>query len=410
MTVTPSRIRPPVPGPDQHSPVQTGPAERFAARSVKSPVRTFGVEEEVLLVDASGTRLVAAAEDVVRAAQEAAAHSAGPAQDQGVHKLTLEVKQEQIEIVGPPQSRLDELAASIRAGRAMADAAASQVGARTVALATSPLGPEPHLVATPRFRRMQDKFGLTLTEQLTCGFHVHVGIESDEEGVAVLDRIRAWLPLVIALSANSPFWHGTDSGYSSYRYQAWRRWPTAGPMDLFGSPAEYHRQVADLLGSGVPMDNGMIYFDARLSKRFPTVEIRVADVCLDPLHAAGVAGVVRALVETASRQWRSGRAPHPATATQLQLWSWQASRSGVEGGELVDPVTGRPCPAGDAVARLLDLIRPVLAEWQEETMVDTVVGSILRDGSGAVRQRKAYGRRGDFADVIRDAMEPDLSQ
>jgi len=187
----------------------------------------------------------------------------------------------------------------------------------------------------------------------------------------VLDRIRVWLPVLVALSANSPFWYGTDTGFASFRYQAWSRWPTAGPSEVFGSVDAYDRLLRALLSSGVPLDDGMIYFDARLSSRFPTVEVRVTDVCLEAEHAGVLAALVRALVETASRQWRAGA----------------------------------PAPAEVVVARLLRLLRPVLADLGEEEPVAAVVAGILRHGSGARPQRAAYALHGDVRDVVRAALE-----
>ena len=94
-----------------------------------------------------------------------------------------------------------------------------------------------HTTPNPRYVTMQERFGLTVHEQLTCGFHVHTFIESPEEGVAVMDRIRDKLAVLIALSANSPFWNGAETGFESYRTQAWNRWPGSGPSQIFGTPA-----------------------------------------------------------------------------------------------------------------------------------------------------------------------------
>ncbi|MGF9664261.1 glutamate--cysteine ligase [Arthrobacter crystallopoietes] len=375
---------------------------RGAARpSPRSGQRTFGVEEELLLVDASGARPVAAAEDMVRLYEESAGSRLRG--DEGF-EITLEVKQEQIEVRYPPRVSLDEQLIAISHGRSLADAAAVRAGVRAVAVATSPHPVLPHLVEQPRYRKMSERFGLTLQETLTCGFHIHVGIDSRQEGVAVLDRIRIWLPVILALSSNSPFWNGMDSGYNSYRYQVWNRWPTAGPTDLFGSTEEYDRQVQTLLECGVPLDPGMIYFDARLSARYPTIEVRLADVCMDHRHAAALAAVVRALVEAASRQWRSGMEPPAVTAMLLQAWSWQASRAGVEG-KLVSPLTGRPHAAGDVVAEMLESIHPVLKEWQEDSLVESLVTDILRHGPGARRQRQMHAETGALAPVVREALE-----
>lgn len=358
-------------------------------------LRTFGVEEEFLLVDPSSGKAVPLAEQVLMQAMRIPA--SGPA-------LTLEVKQEQIEAVGPICSTMQELEAGIRAGRSLADAAASKVGARAAALATSPVAGLPTLVQQPRYLNMANRFGLTLREQLTCGFHVHVQITSGEEGVAVLDRIRVWLPLLLALSANSPFWHGEDSGYASFRYQAWSRWPTAGPCERFGSEREYRRYVQSLLASGVLLDEGMIYFDARLSRNHPTVEVRIADVCMEASHAAAIAAIVRALVERAAQQWRAGVLAPRLSADQLRLAAWKASEAGVDG-MLLHPLLNTPCPATEAVQALLKHIRPVLAGSGDEQRVTSAVARILSSGTGARHQRDVMSRTGDLAAVVRDAVE-----
>ncbi|WP_458108783.1 glutamate--cysteine ligase [Arthrobacter sp. R3-55] len=358
-------------------------------------LRTFGVEEEFLLVDPISGKAMPLAEQVLM--QAMGVPESGPA-------LALEVKQEQIEVVGPVCSTLQELETGIRAGRSLADEAARKVGARAVALATSPVAGLPTLVQQPRYLTMASRFGLTLREQLTCGFHVHVQITSGEEGVAVLDRIRVWLPLLLALSTNSPFWQGSDSGYSSFRYQAWSRWPTAGPCERFGSEREYRRYVQSLLASGVLIDEGMIYFDARLSRNHPTVEVRIADVCMEASHAAVIATIVRALVEKASQQWRAGVLAPRLTAEQLRLAAWKASESGVEG-MLLHPLLNTPCPATEAIQVLLKHIRPILAGSGDEQRVMTTVATMLSPGTGAQRQRDVMMRTGDLAAVVRDAVE-----
>ncbi|GAA1757564.1 glutamate--cysteine ligase [Kocuria aegyptia] len=350
------------------------------------------MEEELLLVDATTLQPLPAGKWVISLQEDTLVPGYG---------LTTELQQEQLEVASPPQTTLTGQLAAIRTGRALAEAAATRVGGHVVALPTAPGAVTPHLVPAPRCRRIGEHFGLTAAEQLTNGFHVHVAITSRTEAVTVLDRIRTWLPVILALSANSPFRHGIDTGYASYRYQAWSRWPTAGPTDVFGSVAgnDQHREA--LLGTRVPLDAAMLYYDARLCEHHPTVEVRIADVCLDPEHAAVPAALIRALVETAARQWRTSAADVPASL--LRAWSWQASRSGVED-RLIDPATGAPAPAGDVVARLLETLRPVLAEYGEEQQVEDVVTDILRHGSGAHLQRHAYADRHDLRDVMVTAL------
>lgn len=357
-------------------------------------VRTVGVEEELLLVDARTLRLVPRAEDVLGSPARVPA--------QGT-VLELEVKREQIEVVSPPSLTLADLAATIAAGRRAADDAARAVGARAVALASAPMPCSPHLVLTPRYDRMQELFRLTMDEQLTCGFHVHVCIDSADEGVAVLDRIRPWLPVLLALSANSPFWQGTDTGFASYRYQAWGRWPTTGAHDRFESADAYEQSVDELLSAGVCFDAGMVYFDARLSRHAPTVEVRIADVCMMPEDAATIAALVRALVETASADWLAGVPADDVSTSVLRLASWRASRFGLDQ-DLLHPRDRVICPAADAVTALLDHVDRGFTDQDERREVHRAVRRILRRGTGAAVQRRALREGGTSHAVIADAL------
>ncbi|MGI8666345.1 MAG: carboxylate-amine ligase [Jatrophihabitans sp.] len=277
-------------------------------------MRTVGVEEELLLVDAGRSRVVPIGEAVV------AESDGGP-----VPAVEHEFKLEQIEIGSAPATELPRLLAELTTLRAAADEAAVSRGGRIVAIATSPWKASPHATPDGRYARMIDEFGLLAREQLTCGQHVHVSVDSRDEGVAVLDRIRGWLPVLTALSSNSPFWQGQDTGYASFRSVLWGRWPTAGPTDTFGDLAGYDAQVAELIESGAALDDGMIYFDARLSAHYPTVEVRVADVCTDVRDAVLLAALVRALVDTAYQQWQDGRPGGRPAGGWPAAWSTRAT-------------------------------------------------------------------------------------
>ncbi|WP_309071131.1 glutamate--cysteine ligase [Arthrobacter sp.] len=352
-------------------------------------MRTFGVEEEFLLIDPRSLSPEPAADAVFLAARG------------GV--VTRECKQEQIETGTAPQTSLAELSADILRCRTFANEAASRAGVRIAALATSPTTTSTSLTGDPRYLQMQERFGTTLRDQLTCGCHVHVGVKSDDEGVGVLDRIRVWLPVLSALSTNSPFWNSEDSGYASYRSQAWSRWPTAGVYETFGSAAAYHDLVEDLLATGVPIDEGQIYFDARLSVRHPTVEVRVADVCLQPDDAVLQAALTRALVETAAREWARGIAPIPMPAAQLRLAAWRASRFGLSG-DLLDPQLNVLRDARQVARSLFEYVRPVLEEQEEELVVESLLRQTLLRGTGCHRQRTVYARTGSLGAVISDAV------
>ncbi|MDN3359635.1 glutamate--cysteine ligase [Actinomadura sp. DC4] len=354
-------------------------------------MRSFGVEEELLLVDPGTGTAVARSEAVTGNADDAPGS---------------ELQRQQVETDTAPCTSLDELAEQVRDRRASAAKAAEAEGCQVAALATSPLPVRPKTTAGDRYERMIEAYALTAQEQLTCGCHVHVGVESDEEGVAVLDRIRPWLPPLLAMTANSPFWQGDDSGYASYRQQVWGRWPSAGPTEPFGTPEAYHEAVRAMIDSGALLDEGMVYFDARLSRHYPTVEVRIADVCGLADDAVLLAAVVRGLVETAAREWRDGEPPAPVRTEVLRLASWRASRSGLTG-ELVHPVTGRPASAGGVMRALLDHVEPALSDLGDRDAAEELMGRLVRGGTGADLQRRAY-KEGDLAAVVREAVSRTL--
>ncbi len=372
---------------------RTPAAVSHAAGARTAGLRTVGVEQELLLVDPRTGAPVAASERLQR---EVGAGRAA--------LLESEVKQEQIEVISPPFTALERVAEAISEGRRVADAAAQRVGARAVALGTSVVAGETHLTLRPRYLAMSSQFGITMREQLTCGLHVHVGVESDDEGVAVLDRIRPWLHTLLALSGNSPFWCGEGTGYDSYRYQVWARWPSSGPYEPFGSAAAYRGRVRSMLETGVVRDPGMVYFDARLSDHLPTVEIRVPDVCMDAEHVVAIAALTRALVETAARDWLRGVEPIRTPTAVLRLAMWSASRYGL-GASLVEPETGREAEARTVIDALLRHAEPALRESGDFSRTAAAVAGILEGGTGAERQRRMMRESGEPRAVVADAIE-----
>lgn len=362
-------------------------------------MRTFGVEEELLLVDEeSGTPLPVARRVLD---EHRLPHLDAP--ELSAHSMTGELQQEMIEVMTAPQASLEALAADIREGRLVADSTARAAGARAVPLAMSPLAVHPHLMPKLRYLQMRRRYGTTTRNNLTCGMHVHVSVADGAEGVGVLDRIRAWLPIFVALSGNSPYSQGEDSGHASYRYASWLRWPTAGPTELFGTWDGYARREREMLATGVLLDAKMIYFDARLSHVHPTVEVRVSDVCLHPEHAILVAALIRGLVETAAQEWRAGVAATPVSVAALRLASWQASLVGLSG-ELVSPVSGEPRPAREVVESLVAHVTPALDRFGDTAEVRRLLAGLLHDGTGAQRQRATFSRTGELREVVLDAI------
>jgi len=346
------------------------------------PNRTFGVEEEFLLVEPDG-RPRPLIERVLAGFDGEAEH---------------ELKQEQAETASTPHRELTALAADLAGRRSALAQAVRDTGGALCALASSPVPVDPTATRNERYERMLVAYGLVAEEQLTCGTHVHVGIDSRAEGVAAIDALQPWLPVLTALSANSPFVNGLDTGYASYRRMMWDRWPAAGPTQSFADEHEYDAAVHALTGAQVLLDEGMVYFDARLSRLYPTVEIRVTDVQQDADDAALLAALARGLVDTVLDE-----SPVAVRAELLRGAAWRAAHSGMSG-ELVDLTAGQPVPAWTLVHRMVDRISPALKASGDLDAVEAGLERIHQRGTGADLQRASFARRQRLADVVQDAV------
>jgi glutamate---cysteine ligase / carboxylate-amine ligase len=348
-------------------------------------VRTVGVEEELMLVDPATGLLKAVSQAAVRANDR---------RPEVEHELFLQ----QIETSTPPCRTSDELLSGIRAGRRAVGEAAASAGARAVAVPVPVLAQdEEDVTPKPRYLQIRDGYGELARQSLVGATHVHVAVADDEEAVAVVDRIRPWLPFLLALSANSPFWEGRDTAHASWRSQVWSRWPTAGPAEPFGDVATYREVTGQLLGWGAGLDPGMLYFDVRLAQRFPTVEVRVADACTDVEDVLLVALLARALVETAAAEpsapsWR---------ADLLRAAAWRAGRHGLAG-ELVHPVEARLVPARAVFDAVVHHAHAALDESGDLHTLTASFERLVARGTGATRQRRVHEATGDLRAVVED--------
>ncbi|HWM01187.1 MAG TPA: glutamate--cysteine ligase [Actinophytocola sp.] len=346
---------------------------------------SVGVEEEFLLVDADG-RLAGRGPEIARAAED----------PQGVVEPELALCQVESAtgICHSPEAVLGQLTTL----RAELTAVARAEGLRLLP-SGCPVLPEderPEITPKPRYQRMAEHFGATARAGATCGCHVHIDMPDRAMGVQVSNHVRPWLPVLLAVTANSPF-DGLDTGYASWRYQNWSRWPSAGPPPLFASLDEYDSIVAGMLRSGAILDRGMVYWDVRLSEHQPTLEFRVADVAATAGAAALLATLVRGLVALALERIEAGAAPDQLPDAMLRANLWRASRDGLSGSGL-HPVTGAATSRHQQLADLLALITPVLGDDLEFAAAG--LASLRSGGSGADRQRAVYARRNKLTDVV----------
>jgi carboxylate-amine ligase len=347
---------------------------------------TLGVEEEYQLIDAETGEL--------RPVNDIVLDAAAPALGENVHPELLRC---QVEVSTPVCSSLGELDASLRQLRRRLNQAAERYGCRLGAAGTHPTADWQRQEVTPseRYLEMAGEFQQIALETLICGCHVHVGIDDADERITVMNRIRPWLPTLLALSTNSPFWAGRDTGYASYRTMVFRRWPTTGMPSYFADAAEYELVLAAMVDAEIVEDATHLYWDVRPSARFPTLEVRIADVCLTVDEAVTLAGLVRAMAATASFVEPSDR---EVRGEVLEGAVWRAARHGLSE-RLVDLSVGRLRRADDAVDRLLGTLRPALEEAGDWNRVADGVKEIVAGGSGAARQRAVYRRTGSLRAV-----------
>jgi glutamate---cysteine ligase / carboxylate-amine ligase len=355
---------------------------------------TVGVEEEYLTVDAASLELRPWGDRVLAAAR--------PALGPGVQ---AELNLAQIEIATPVCRSSAEIDTEIRRARAALGRAAASRQAAVAATGTHPDGCWLQQAITPvdRYLDIARDYQQLAREQVICGCHVHVGIGDPDRAVRVMDRLRSWVPVLLALSANSPYWQGTDTGYASYRTEVFDRWPTAGPPPVCGDREGYERVVGELVALGMIPDPTYVYWHLRPSCRYPTLELRVADVAMTVDEAVTLAGLFRALVRTVSRRLDHERYAFPRHEL-VRAATWRACRYGLEG-PLIDLVRGEEASAHELVHRLLDYIRADCEEDGEWTELSGRVGAILIAGNGAQRQRAVLRATGSLASVTRMIVE-----
>jgi carboxylate-amine ligase len=349
---------------------------------------TLGVEEEFHVLDPDTGELVPAARQVLR-------------RDQG--DAAPELQRSTLETATGVHHGLTELRRDLLSRRRELAEAAAGVGLTVATVGTVPASGSGGSRVFPdrRYEWMAAEYRNLVDEQQVCACQVHVQVDDRDLAVRITRRIRAWLPVLLAMSASSPFFQGGDTGYASYRTVVVSRWPTVGPPPDFASAEEYDRTVATLIESGVISDAGMIYFDARLSARYPTIEIRIADACPAVDDAVLIAALGRALVLTAARVDAADGDPEVPQSPQvlLRAATWRAARSGLDGC-LIDPLTLRALPAEDVVRALFAHTRAALEELGDWPVVSELGEALLANGPSARRQRAAHGHGRSPADIV----------
>src|SRR3954453_12024166 len=354
---------------------------------------TLGAEEELHLIDLDRWELSARAPQIL-SRLPSAFYSAE------IQRTTVETNTAVVRTLTDLRAEL------LRLRRNVIDVAAQEnLGVAAVGTAPRSTYADFELTSTGRYSRMHEQYRLLVDEQLICGTQIHVGVSDRDVAVEIAQRIARDLPVLLALSASSPFWNGSDTGYASIRTTIWQRWPPPGAPGPLASAAEYDELIADLIGSGVIADAKMAYFDVRPSAHAPTLELRVCDACPLVDDAVLIAGLFRAMVRAAELDVGAGRPYVPAPAPLHRAAIWQAARSGLSRDLVDSALHPRPRPAAVVVRELVERLRPQLGEAGGWVAGPRVAETTLARGNSADRQRAALAERGDVDDVMRLVVE-----
>jgi carboxylate-amine ligase len=350
----------------------------------------FGIEEEHQILDPHSGELRSEIERLLPLARATLGDHAQP-----------ELYQAQVEVATTICHTLDQARAELVRLRCLLLQAGERIGVQFGSAGTHPFSDWRCQRVTPtrRYRRLLSDYQQVAREQVLFGCHVHVGIPDPEAVIQTMNRSRAWLPTILALTANSPYWLGSDTGYASWRAQVWRRWPTAGMPPVLSGRAEYDRLVETLVDIGSIRDATKLYWDVRPSARYPTLELRITDACISVDDALLVAGLWRALAHTCLEEALRDEPPLLPATMVLRASKWQAARFGLEA-QLIDGHNGEVVPAAEMARRLLAHLRPALEYQGEWEQVCGLVERTLVDGNGAMRQRRALHSSGGFASVV----------
>jgi carboxylate-amine ligase len=354
---------------------------------------TLGAEEELHLIDLESGRLSAKAPRLLPKL---------PAD-----RFGAELQRTTIETNTPVVRTLDDLRRVIVDLRQELSAAIAPAGVTIAAAGTAPRSEyaDFELTSGGRYGRMQEQYRMLVDEQLICGLQVHVGVSDRDLAVQIAQRVAPVLPVLLALSASSPFWNGQDTGYSSFRSIIWQRWPSAGSFGRVSDAAEYDKVLDDLIASGVIADKKMAYFDVRPSSHAPTLELRVCDATPIVDDAVLIAGLFRAAVRKAEKAVESGAEWHPRSEPLHRAAMWQAARGGLTGELLGLGQHPERLPAETAVRQLVSRLRPELEELGDWGTVAELAEDTLARGNSTDRQRTAYAERGELDDVVASVVE-----
>ncbi len=356
---------------------------------------TLGVEEEFFIVDPESRDLLADPDlDIFETCEK----------NRGPHKVVRELLRTQIETNTRICESVADVRAALRETRRLVIGAAEEHGAALMGASTHPFAEWRNQLTTPkeRYERFAMAFQETVRRFLVGGMHIHAGFGDPDSRIRVMTALRRYLPLLHALSTSSPFNAARETGFKSYRLNIVGVLPRAGIPGPLWSRAEYDQLLADYRRMNFLTDGSELWWDIRPSHAFPTIEMRICDVCTRLEDAVCIAAIYASLIRKLLRQDRKGELPAEPPTEIIVENRWLAQRYGVLG-FLGDMRDGGRKDIEDCVIELIDDLTDDARALGCETELRHAL-SIIRDGAGADRQLDRFRLRRVEGDTDRQAL------
>jgi carboxylate-amine ligase len=364
-------------------------------QNFSGPSFTVGVEEEMMIVDAVSYALVNAIESLL---EDTGAINA----ERKDGEIKPELMESVLEIATKPCKTTVEAGEQLRSLRRQVRETAAGRGLSIGSAGTHPFAmwEDQRIVARPRYRDLISALRFVARQELIFGMHVHVGIDDADKAIHVANGMRVHVPVLLALSANSPFWRGDRTGLMSTRTPIFRAFPRVGMPPAFEDWADYERQVEFMVSSGVMEDYTYLWYDVRAHPNLGTVEIRVCDSQTRVEHTVALAALIQAMVHELAEHFDNGEQLAQYPWQMLDENKWLAARHGLEG-EIVDLPSNERVTTKALTRRLLERLEPHAQHLGAADALDGI-RDLLDRGNGASRQIVVYEANTDLSEVMEE--------
>jgi carboxylate-amine ligase len=347
---------------------------------------SLGIEEELMILDGETHELVNAIEAMLDSSPKG--------------QIKPELMESVLEISTDPCADMGEADEQLRALRRQVSQIAAAKGMAIGSAGTHPFAmwEDQRIVARPRYRDIISALRFVARQELIFGMHVHVGVDGPDKAIHVANGMRVHLPVLLGLSANSPFWRAQATGMASFRTPIFRAFPRVGIPPTYDDWDDYVARIEFMTRAGVIQDYTYLWHDVRPHANFGTVEVRVMDSQTHIEHSLGLAALVQAMVKELAEHFDAGKKLSEYPYEMLDENKWLAARHGLEG-ELVDLPSSDRVTTRELARRLLDRMREHCQDLGSESELEAVEDLLAR-GNGAARQVVVYEANHDLHEVM----------